>query len=98
MSKFLTDNRDLLCLINLARNRVNDITFFLCNIDPVLFVWEIAARAEVQTWFIPPPTLVVEGMAKWIESGDFVIDLWTSVRRVVVGFLLGSSVGVIMGV
>ena len=75
------------------------IFFSVISIPCFLVVWEIAARAEGSNMVLfPPPTLVVEGMAKWIESGDFVIDLWTSVRRVVVGFLLGSSVGVIMGV
>ena len=71
----------------------------IISIPFFLVVWEIAARAEGSNIVLfPPPTIVVEGMLKWINSGDFFIDLWTSVRRVVVGFLLGSSVGVVMGI
>ena len=84
------------------RSKINSryyIFFSAISIPFFLFIWELAARAEGSNMVLfPPPTLVVEGMTRWIESGDFVIDLWTSVRRVVVGFLLGSSVGVIMGV
>lgn len=35
---------------------------------------------------------------RWIKSGQFAIDLAVSVYRVVVGFVLGASVGVIFGI
>ena len=75
------------------------ILLSIITIPFFLIVWEIAARAEGSNIVLfPPPTIVVEGMARWIESGDFFIDLWTSVRRVVVGFFLGAIAGVVMGV
>lgn len=71
----------------------------IISIPLFLVIWELAARAEGSNMVLfPPPTIVARGMVRWVESGDFFLDLWTSLRRVVVGFLLGASVGVVMGV
>lgn len=67
---------------------------------PLFFlIWELVSRSQiVNIVLFPPPTVVAVAMFEWIKSGQFAIDLAVSVYRVVVGFVLGASVGVIFGI
>ncbi|CAN5398775.1 ABC transporter permease [soil metagenome] len=74
-------------------------TISILSIPLFFLIWELVSRSQiVNIVLFPPPTVVAVAMFEWIKSGQFTIDLAVSVYRVVVGFVLGASVGVIFGI
>ncbi len=68
------------------------------SIPLFLVVWELVARSGiVNIVLFPPPSTVVTAMVAWIKSGQFVTDLLASLTRVVAGFVLGASMGIVLG-
>lgn len=69
------------------------------SIPIFLGLWEIVSRSGiVNIVLFPPPSVVAVAMLRWIESGQFAIDLVVSVYRVVIGFVSGAVFGVVFGV
>lgn len=71
----------------------------LLSVPLFLLLWELVSRSGVvnQALF-PPPTLIAIALFEWARSGVLWIDLWMSVSRVVVGFLLGGLAGAVVGI
>ncbi len=70
----------------------------MLSIPLFLVVWELVARSGiVNIVLFPPPSTVVTAMVAWIKSGQFVTDLLASLSRVVAGFVLGASMGIVLG-
>lgn len=64
-----------------------------------LLIWEAVSRAGiVNTVLFPPPTVVAQALHEWLISGELPSDLAASLARVAVGFLLGSTCGVGVGI
>jgi NitT/TauT family transport system permease protein len=73
-------------------------TISIVSIPLFLLVWEMVSRSHIVNIILfPPPSVVAVAMIQWVKSGQFAIDLWVSTYRVVIGFLLGASVGVLFG-
>lgn len=73
-------------------------TISIVSIPLFLLAWELVSRSHIVNIILfPPPTVVAVAMIEWIKSGQFVIDLWVSVYRVAIGFVLGASAGVLLG-
>jgi ABC-type nitrate/sulfonate/bicarbonate transport system permease component len=71
----------------------------LLSIPIFLGIWEIVSSANlVNPMLFPPPSVVFPSFLDWVWSGLFWVDLQNSLRRVTVGFLLGSLFGVIIGI
>lgn len=76
-----------------------NILVSVLSIPLFLVVWELVARSGiVNIVLFPPPSTVVVAVAAWIKSGQFAIDLLASLYRVVVGFVLGASMGIVLGI
>jgi ABC-type nitrate/sulfonate/bicarbonate transport system permease component len=67
---------------------------------PLFFLaWELVSRSHIVNIILfPPPSVVAVAMVEWVRSGQFAIDLAVSIYRVVIGFVLGASAGVVFGV
>ncbi len=68
--------------------------------SPVLLLtaWEVTARAGwVNKLFFPAPSTVVATLASMILSGELWTHLSLSLRRVALGFLLGATPAVVLG-
>src|ERR1700753_168971 len=79
------------------RKRIN---FAIATLSIPLFLaaWELISRSHiVNAVLFPPPTTVAVAIYDWIQSGQFTIDFGVSVYRVVVGYLLGATGGVVVG-
>lgn len=74
---------------------------FSLNVIPIvgtLFLWELLARTGLlNPVFFPPPTTIVVVTIDAVVSGDLLVHLWTSVRRIVLAFLIGGSSGIALG-
>ena len=64
-----------------------------------LLVWEaIAQSGWIQTHLLPPPSTLPATLTSEIELGFWQSMVWASLRHYTVGFLLGSTLGVALGV
>ena len=64
----------------------------------LLVAWELAARADwLAAGFVPGPASVVAVLAELVESGELWRDASASVWRVLMGFALGSSLALLLG-
>ncbi len=72
----------------------------LALIVPVLalLLWEGLVRAgRLNALFFPPPTLVFGTMIAMTASGELPLEVGASLRRVLVGFVLGAGPAVVLG-
>lgn len=80
-----------------VRKRINLVAATL-SIPLFLVAWELISRSDiVNPVLFPPPTTVATAVYEWVQSGQFTIDFAVSLYRVVVGYLLGASIGVVVG-
>jgi ABC-type nitrate/sulfonate/bicarbonate transport system permease component len=63
-----------------------------------LAVWELLARqGKVSTLFFPAPSIIASTILGLSEGGRLAADIAGSVTRLLAGFLLGGSVGFVLG-
>ena len=64
----------------------------------LLVVWELLSRAGVfDARYVPPPSQVLATLLRLTRSGELPHHLGVSVRRILVGFVLGSAPAVTLG-
>ncbi|MFG1949047.1 ABC transporter permease [Nonomuraea sp. NPDC048826] len=83
-----------------TRRRWNATKVALGVSVPVLFValWQLSAVLEwVDPFLYPPPSRLVPGLVTLWEDGKLVDATVTSVRRVILGYLLGAAGGLVVG-
>ncbi|MBI3634931.1 MAG: ABC transporter permease [Candidatus Rokubacteria bacterium] len=65
----------------------------------LLVLWEALARAGlVPVLFLPSPLGVLREGAEMVASGELFVHLAASLKRLVLGFVVGGGLGVIVGV
>jgi NitT/TauT family transport system permease protein len=63
-----------------------------------LSVWEVATRREwIDPFFVSQPTVLAAQIAQWIWSGFIFRHLWVTMEETIIGFLLGTLLGVAVG-
>jgi NitT/TauT family transport system permease protein len=68
------------------------------SIPLFLGTWQIASTSGfVNELLFPPPTTVAVALWSELISGTLLVDLGTSVMRVVVGFTAGAAVAIVVG-
>ncbi|MCC7107502.1 MAG: ABC transporter permease [Chloroflexi bacterium] len=86
-------------LQRLLRGKVTDILVLAA----LLIAWEAAVRlGEIPRWFLPAPSEIAlalwRGFAIGIESrGGYIVHIRQTVYETFVGFCLGSSLGILLG-
>lgn len=65
----------------------------------LLVLWQVAVnRHWVSAQILPPPSLVLESLLQLWHSGDLWRELSISLERVLIGFILGSAAGLLLGI
>jgi ABC-type nitrate/sulfonate/bicarbonate transport system permease component len=59
--------------------------------------WELASRTVLNATLIPPPSVVAGTASEMIRSGELAVHVAISLRRIFVGFVLGSTLGIGLG-
>jgi NitT/TauT family transport system permease protein len=60
--------------------------------------WELAVRAfSVPSIIIPAPSAVIASLVEGLASPGFLYDFWITTFETIAGFLLGASVGLLLG-
>lgn len=63
-----------------------------------LIIWEGFSRlSALSISLFPPPTWVIQELIRMIQSGMWGSDVLISLQRVISGFLLGSAIGITVG-
>jgi NitT/TauT family transport system permease protein len=61
-------------------------------------VWEIATRRGwVDPFFVSQPTALTAQVYQWVRSGFIFRHLWVTMQETVIGFVLGTLLGVVVG-
>ena len=77
---------------------------WLAVLSPIglLLVWEVLSRTGIaDPRFIPPPSVIVRALWRMVQSGELPFHIAVSVRRILIGFVVGSvpaaALGLAMG-
>jgi len=73
---------------------------WLALVSPILLlaVWEILSRTGIlDARYVPPPSEVLRTLVALTRSGDLPYHIGISVRRILLGFLLGATPAVVLG-
>lgn len=64
----------------------------------LLLAWEILSRTGIaDPRFFPPPSAVLRTLADMMQSGELPFHIGVSVRRILIGFILGAAPAVVLG-
>ncbi|MBI1935128.1 ABC transporter permease [Candidatus Woesearchaeota archaeon] len=65
----------------------------------VVIIWQILSSSQIiNAHFIPPPLEIAKSFILTIQSTEIFKDIYVSISRVFVGFLMGAVIGLIFGV
>lgn len=68
------------------------------GIAVLLLIWELVCRLGlVSPLFLPSPTSILAAGWELLTKGELLQDIGTSLYRIVLGYLLGASVGIMIG-
>ena len=89
--------RDL--LRSRRHRRIRRLLLNVAGVILFLVVWEIAPRVVpgVNLQMFPPPSGVVGTLWDLVASGELAGHAWSSLKRAIFGFVLGSVAGVFVG-
>jgi NitT/TauT family transport system permease protein len=63
-----------------------------------LGTWEVATRRGwIDPFFVSQPTALAAQVFQWFRSGFIVRHLWVTMQETIIGFVLGTLLGVIVG-
>ena len=64
----------------------------------LLVLWQLFSMAEVlDRRFFPAPTEIARALVDAVKSGVLQDAVWVSVRRMLIGYVIGSAVGILAG-
>lgn len=69
-------------------------------LSPLLFIllWEGLVRVHVLDWrFFPPPSAIMGAIVPMVSSGELLVHIAVSLKRVLLGFLLGATPALVLG-
>lgn len=86
-------------LRNRRRRRQNRLALNILGIILFLILWEVAPRVVpgVNLQMFPPPSGVVGTLWELVSNGDLAKHAWSSLKRALSGFVLGSVIGIVAG-
>jgi sulfonate transport system permease protein len=88
------------CLLRKTKKRFSDYFFFSLIVPAILIiVWQIAYNEGlIRVNIVPGPSEIYESFIKQIAKGTLQKHIIVSLQRVLFGYLLGGSLGIIVGI
>ena len=78
--------------------KVHPLLYSIASILVFGAIWEILPTVGwLDSRLIPPPSQILRGGIGWIESGEFRLDIVSSLTREIIGLVLGCFLGIILG-
>lgn len=64
----------------------------------LILLWEGLVRlGYLEALFFPPPSRIIQSLIELTQSGELVVNVLITMRRVLLGFFLGAVPGIILG-
>ena len=79
------------------RERATTVLGYLAGFALLFLVWHLAAVLLVRSTLFPPPGPVLDRARVLIEDGLLQESMIASLRRILQGFLIGSAIGIPLG-
>ena len=77
----------------LAEQTVSVVSPLLC-----IALWEVAVRVGILDWrFFPAPSAILGAFTTLLASGELLLHVAASMKRVLLGFLFGAAPGLALG-
>jgi NitT/TauT family transport system permease protein len=71
----------------------------VAGLAAVLLLWETAARLRwAPPLFLPAPSLCALRAWELVRSGELPAHVWASLKRILAGYALGASAGLLLGI
>lgn len=73
---------------------------WLAVVSPLGFLatWEVLSRTGVaDPRFFPPPSVIIRTLIMMTQSGELPYHIGISVRRIIIGFVLGAAPAIVLG-
>ena len=64
----------------------------------ILLTWEMASGVIVAEFFVSKPSAIARTLATWLAGGNLFFHIGITALEAFAGFLLGASIGVVVGV
>jgi NitT/TauT family transport system permease protein len=71
--------------------------YYAIGFVSMIVVWELLATFVFPSVLFPPPGRVLARGMTLVSNGELFKDIGASLQRIIVGFLLGSAVGMVIG-
>ena len=82
----------------MAKIKFNKTFYTILPVLGIILLWQLFNRLDIlNSTLIPPPTKIFKGIVEWTKSGELFVDFCSSIWRGVSGLLIGSSVGIMLG-
>jgi sulfonate transport system permease protein len=80
------------------RGKVRDLGLGIGVPVALVLLWQVAStRGWIDRRLFPSPTDTLSEARRLLENGQLLDNLWVSVRRIVLGFVIGSAAGIGIG-
>jgi NitT/TauT family transport system permease protein len=64
----------------------------------IVALWQFASGRFVPAFFISSPADIYERLQEWVADGTLVYNGWTTALEALLGFAIGGSIGVLVGI
>jgi NitT/TauT family transport system permease protein len=81
----------------LAQKLLGDFGLHVLGFVSLFALWHVIAVYAVHSVLFPPPLPVARRAIEVIEDGTLLVQIGASVQRIIAGFLVGSVIGVALG-
>jgi ABC-type nitrate/sulfonate/bicarbonate transport system permease component len=80
-------------------NRISTVLYPLASFCGLILVWYLVVKVGIfQELVMPTPWTVAKAFYRFFADGEFFTHLWASFARILIGFLVGASFGITLGV
>lgn len=94
----MTRRPDLWSLMTPLPGRLS-VSLGVAGVATLLLVWAaVTYSGLVEPFFLPSPTAVGQAFYDLLVNFDFLSDIWASLRRILIGFVLAALLAVPIGV
>jgi NitT/TauT family transport system permease protein len=70
----------------------------IIGVAGLLLIWEIICRLKwVSPAYLPSPTAIITAGWEMLTTGDLLLNMGASLSRILIGYLLGASIGIVIG-
>jgi NitT/TauT family transport system permease protein len=69
----------------------------LLLVTALLAFWELGAGRLFSTFWVSKPSLIANYIVTWVSSGDFFYHFYFTMTSMIVGFVVGTSLGLVAG-